>query len=231
MEIDNIQLKTAHLNDLKAFYADTVECPITPTHADEFTVQIGTTAVTFSKAADGTDPFYHFAIDIPRNQFDDAVTWLADRVELLSDPETGEREFISGDNKYQQVYCLDPADNILELIARHNLSNDSERPFGSENFRNVSEIGLPVPAVKRAVEALNDTVGVSPRDSRVAEIPGDATFAAVGTDPGVFIVVTDGRVWFPTRNQAAEIHPVTIEISDTTNEYVFPNLPYRISPS
>lgn len=82
---------------------------------------------------------YHFAINVPQNQFEDAVTWLSDRVELLSDTETGDSEIFFEDWNAHAVYCLDPAGNLLELIARHDLSNDSDRPFGSENFLEVSE--------------------------------------------------------------------------------------------
>ena len=231
MKITNVHLKTAHLNDLKEYYADTVECPITNTDVREFTVTIGTTDIVFSEADDGSDPFYHFAINVPQNQFEDSVAWLSDRVELLSDAETGDSEIFFEDWNAHAVYCLDSAGNLLELIARHDLSNDSARPFGSENFLEVSEIGLPVPNVKRAVEAIGDNVGVSLRNNHAATITDDTSFAAVGDDHGLFIVVEDGREWFAARNQTAEVYPVTVRISNTTTEYAFPDLPYRISPS
>lgn len=231
MEINNIHLKTAHLNDLKEFYADTVDCSITNTGTDEFTVTIGTTDVVFAEADDGSDPFYHFAINVPQNQFEDAVAWLADRVELLSDVETGDSEVFFEDWNAHAAYCLDPAGNLLELIARHDLSNDSARPFDSENFLEVSEIGLPVSNVKRTVETLRDNIGVSLRNNRGAAITDDTSFAAVGDDHGLFIVVEEGREWFATRNQTAEVHPVTVGISDAATEYVFPDFPYRISSS
>lgn len=232
MEINNIHLKTAHLNDLREFYADTFDCPITNPHAEEFTVKIGTTDVTFSEADDGTNPFYHFAINIPQNQFDDAVTWLSDRVELLSYQETGDQEFFSEDWNTHQVYCLDPADNIVELIARHDLSNDSERPFGSESFLQISEIGLPVPDNRHTVQAIGDNVEVSLYNGDdTSTVPEDESFTAVGDDYGMFIVVEQGREWFPTRNQAAEVYTITVGISEATGEYTFPNLPYRIYPS
>lgn len=231
MEIDNLHLRTAHLSDLRTFYADTLDCPVTNADAGEFTIEIGTTDVTFSGIDDRSDPSYHFAINIPQNQFDDARTWLSDRVELVSDAETGEHEIFFEDWNAHAIYGLDPANNLFELIARHDLSNDSDRLFGSEHFRRVSEIGLPVPNVRRAVEAIKDNVGVSLRNNRATAITDDASFAAVGDDHGLFIVVEEGRGWFPIRNQAAEVYPVTIGISDTTTEYAFPNLPYRIFPS
>lgn len=228
MEIDTLHLRTARLSDLKMFYADILDCPVTKADSGKFTIEIGTTDVTFSEVNDGSNPFYHFAINIPQNQFEAATTWLADRVELLSDPDTGEQQFSS--SRYSQVYCHDPVGNIVELIARHDLSNDAERSFGSENFLQVSEIGLPVPDVRRAVEGINENVGVSPRDSRVSEISDDVSFAAVGNDHGVFIIVNEGRGWFPTRNQTAEVYPRTVGISEAAGEYTFPNLPYHILP-
>jgi catechol-2,3-dioxygenase len=234
MKIDDIHLKTAHLNDLKTFYTDTFDCSITNLSANEFTVHIGATDVTFSETTDGTDPSYHFAINVPQNQFADAVTWLSDRVELLADADTGDHEHFFEDWNAHAVYGLDPANNLLELIARHDLTNDSDRPFGSENFHRISEIGLSVPNVRRAVEALRNNVGVTLRKNHTAPITDDTSFAAVGDDHGLFIVIEEGRGWFPvrtSRNQAAAAYPVIIGTSETTKEYAFPNLPYQIIPS
>lgn len=234
MKIDVIHLKTAHLNDLKTFYTDTFDCSITNISAKEFTVHIGATDVTFSEAHDGTDPSYHFAINVPKNQFADAVTWLSDRVELLSDPETGDHEICFEDWNAHAVYGLDSANNLLELIARHDLSNDSDRSFGSDSFHRVSEIGLAVPNVRRAVEAIRNHVGVTLRNNHTAPITDDTSFAAVGDDHGLVIIIEEGQGWFPARNprnQAAAAYPVIIGTTETTTEYAFSNLPYQIIPA
>jgi catechol-2,3-dioxygenase len=97
MEIDTLHLRTAHLSALRTFYADTLDCSVTNADANEFTIEIGTTDVMFSAVDDGSAPVYHFAINIPQNQFADAVTWLSDRVELLSDAENGEQEIFFED--------------------------------------------------------------------------------------------------------------------------------------
>lgn len=234
MKIDDIHLKTAHLTDLKTFYTDTIDCSLTTLSATEFIVHIGATDVTFSEVRDGTDPSYHFAINVPQNQFADAVRWLSDRVELLTDPETGDQEIFFEDWNAHAVYGLDPANNLLELIARHDLSNDSDRPFGSDSFQRVSEIGLAVPNVRRAVEAISNTVGVTLRKNHSTPIAADTSFAAVGDDHGLIIVIEEGRGWFPvrtSRNQAAAVYPVSIGTPETTNEYAFSKLPYQIVPS
>lgn len=232
MEFDHIHFKTVHLSALRAFYTDTFECPVTNVTPEEFTVNFGATAVTFTETDDGSDPFYHFAINVPQNQFDDAATWLADRVELLTESETGDRMFVGELFNSQQVYCHDPAGNIVELIARHDLSNDSDSPFSSESFREVSEIGLPVPDNKHAAQAIGNHVTVSLYNGDdVSAVTDDDQFTAIGNDRGTFIVVRQGRPWFPTRSQAAEVFPIAVGISEATSEYTFPGLPYRIFPS
>ena len=42
------------------------------------------------------------------------------------------------------LYFLDPAGNVVELIARHSLPNASDAPFGPDAFLEVSEVGMPV---------------------------------------------------------------------------------------
>jgi hypothetical protein len=40
-------------------------------------------AIRFEPAAEGTDPRYHFAFNIPPGTIDEAASWLGDRHELL----------------------------------------------------------------------------------------------------------------------------------------------------
>lgn len=229
MKIGHLQLETAHLSDLKTFYRDTFACPITNTTSEAFTVEIGTTSITFTEVNNGTDPFYHFAINIPQNQFNDAVAWVDDRVELLANPETGNREIFFENINSHTIYCLDPADNIVELIARHELSNDTERPFDSENFCEISEIGLPVLDKKRSVRALTENLDVSLRDDYdTSMIANEERITPIGDAHGQFIVVKQGREWFPTGNQPAEVYPITAKITGSSGEYTFPELPYQI---
>jgi hypothetical protein len=78
------------------------------------------------------------------------------------------------------VYFRDPEDNVGELITRPNP--------GAE--LTLAEVGLPVDDVPAAVDALA-SVGLTPYRE------GDETFAPVGDDAGLLIVVHVGRAWFP----------------------------------
>ena len=99
------------------------------------------------------DPYYHFAFNIPENKINEAIKWLEKKVELI---EYGESNLISFPNwNAHSVYFYDPAGNIVEFIARHNLPNSTDREFSSESILNISEVGMPVTSVKNYCNTLN----------------------------------------------------------------------------
>jgi catechol 2,3-dioxygenase-like lactoylglutathione lyase family enzyme len=79
------------------------------------------------------------------------------------------------------VYFRDPEQNVVELIAR-----PQPRPELS-----LAEVGLPVDDVPAAVAALQDQVDLSTYGD------WDESFAPLGDDDGLLIVVRIGRGWFP----------------------------------
>jgi catechol 2,3-dioxygenase-like lactoylglutathione lyase family enzyme len=79
------------------------------------------------------------------------------------------------------VYFRDPEENVVELIAR-----PQARPELT-----IAEVGLPVEDVPDAVEALQGELDLAMYDD------GDETFAPLGDDDGLLIVVRVGRGWFP----------------------------------
>ena len=81
------------------------------------------------------------------------------------------------------VYFRDREQNVVELIAR-----PQARPELT-----IAEVGLPVDDVPAAVEALQRELDLAMYDD------GDETFAPLGDDDGLLIVVRLGRGWFPDR--------------------------------
>ena len=79
------------------------------------------------------------------------------------------------------VYFRDPEENVVELIAR-----PQARPELA-----LAEVGLPVDDVAVVVEALELELGLRPYDD------WDESFAPLGDDDGLLIVVRVGRGWFP----------------------------------
>jgi catechol-2,3-dioxygenase len=219
MQITELQLITRDLGALRAFYTEGLCLPLLAAAPDSFSVQAGATRLTFS--ADATRAAtYHFAFNIPENKLPAAKAWLSGRADLLT--QDGADEFASQTWNAQQVYFYDPAGNILEFIARHNLTNAAAGPFGPHDILEVSEIGLPVGVVPTTVALLTRDLGLPPFQDQ-----GD-TFSPIGDDHGLFIVVRRGRHWFPTE-RAADLHPLAVTIAGPqARRYNLPDLPYAI---
>ena len=98
MEITYLELPTSDLQVQKDFYANVLELPVTLSRAD-LEVKAGKTDILFTRAAPDFDGAYHFAFNIPENQFRAAKEWISNRIPLLRD-ENGKVEFESETVKY-----------------------------------------------------------------------------------------------------------------------------------
>ena len=94
------------------------------------------------------------------------------------------------------VYFRDPEDNVVELIARP----DARLELA------LAEVGLPVDDVPAAVEALRETLGIEQYRE------GNETFAPLGDDDGLLIVVRVGRAWFPVAVRAGT-SPIEVTVA------------------
>jgi catechol-2,3-dioxygenase len=152
-------------------------------------VFFGATRVSFEPGPHGCT---HFAVNVAPERFEEAVRWARERVELVGEPV----EFPEW--RARAAYFHDPSGNIVELIAR-------ERAPGKELLMEVSEVGLPVADVARAVEFLQAELDLPHFD-------GDRRhFSALGDDRGLFIVVPVGRIWAFSEAPAADV-PLHVRI-------------------
>ncbi|GIP20696.1 VOC family protein [Paenibacillus sp. J22TS3] len=203
MRMEELKLKTARLEQLKTFYSNVLELGITAQTERYFSVQVGDTLLTFEQAEpDEGEPFYHFAVNIPENQLAEAKQWLARKVNLSLS--SGEDEADFPDWNANAIYFEDPAGNIGEFIARHNLGNASDKPFGPHSLLEISEIGIVREDVAGCVQDLNEKGFPHWRE-------GNEGFRPLGDEHGLFIVVKQGRTWFFSDKQA-EQHPVTVKV-------------------
>ncbi len=219
VHILELRLATDRLPEIRDFYLNTLAFPLLDETFDSLTMGAGETRLVFGR---GDAARYHIAFNIPENQFADAKRWVMERVPLLRIQDNDEIHW-SAWNAHA-LYFFDPAGNIMELIARHNLPNAANEPFNSRSIRQASEIGLAVANVQQAVERLRAELGVGVFDAGDGE-----TFTALGDDYGLFIVVKQGRAWFPTADQLADFYPLGVTLRGAADKHLtLPDLPYRI---
>ena len=213
MKIFQLRLVAHDLAAQQSFYRDCLGLP-TVMHPDDgaLHIQAGQTELIFDATDDRASGVYHFAFNIPENQFGQAKVWLSARVPLHR-AASGQDEFDFRDWNAHAIYAFDAAGNIIELIARHGLPNASAAPFGSDSLLSISEIGVVVPDVRAGVQRLQTEHGLPIYDGS-----GSDVFTAVGDPEGLFIVVAEQRLWYPDTGIPARAMPVvaTIETAQAT---------------
>lgn len=216
----HLELQADKLDELRNFYLKKLGLMISADSSDSFTLKTGPSTIKFKPAAPRTEPFYHFAFNIPENQFATAKEWLSKRTPLLIDSNTGKDEVHFAAWNAHAVYFRDPAGNIGELIARHSLKNGTTTTFSEQSLLCVSEIGLV------AGDSKNLSVDIT-KKLNWAKSGSDLAF--VGDEMGYIIVAPTGRLWLPDRIQKATIAPVQVKVNQSLKDPMeWPKLPYVI---
>jgi hypothetical protein len=214
MHIRALTLETANCAALEGFYAGSLGLPA----LGHCTFLIGSSRLQFLERQDSSAK-YHFALNIPENQMDDAIAWLEQRTTIWLEGENKKVDFPNWNA--HAVYFLDPAGNILELIARHELDNASNVPFSAQSLLCISEIGLPVPnALEFAVWA-GESLGVSSYRA------GSEAFMPIGDANGLLIAVALGREWYPQTGVLAAGHYTHLELVGEPCSLRYLDLPYE----
>jgi len=195
-----LRLRTHRLADLASFYSTTLGLPIHRTADDRIEITCGQTVLEFIQTADSTQPYYHFAFNIPQNKLDQAIAWMKPRCPLVKRNGSDEVVFHFENWNAHAIYFIDPAGNIGEFIARHTLTNDSPGDFGVPDILCASEIGVVTPNVRATVAEIENGVDIATYKG----VSDD--FAAVGDEQGLFIVVKTDRAWFNS-DRKAEVFP------------------------
>lgn len=217
MLFKEIKLKTSHLLALGNFYEEVLQLSTT-THGDGIiSIRAGKSILIFEETTSDLNPFYHFAFNIPSNKFEEAFEWATKKVELLwlEDYKGYIADFVNWHAK--SFYFLDPAGNILEIIARFDLKDLTDEKFSSSHIRNISEIGIVLPHenFQKEVEKFLEPYALPYFDKQ----PPLPQFKAIGDDEGLFIIVPGNRIWFSTKNTASEIFPMKIQFTYNNISY------------
>jgi catechol 2,3-dioxygenase-like lactoylglutathione lyase family enzyme len=226
-------LSGVDLAELKAFYSGLLGLTASHDSAERLTLQAGSTSLTFvpGSGAD-TRPFYHFAFNIPENKILDALGWQQKRSPLLPIPP---RNRAAGypDNvvdyshwNAHSVFFLDPAGNVVEYIARHDLANAAPGPFSARDILYASEIAFIVDDVRSGARAVRDVGALAQYRG------GDDNFMAIGDEHGLLLVMKRGRIlnFDPsTTEKAARIFQTRVTVRGTrATDFQWPGSPYAI---
>lgn len=206
MQFEHVTLWTGKLEETKDFYTQRLDLTLLEDRVDCFTVQIGSTHLTFNstdEAKEDYSPFYHYAINIPENKFQEVKSWALSRLTLIT--EDGDDEIFFESWNANSIYFEDPSGNIVEFIARHHLNNGITHSFSAADLICISEIGIVTDEVIPYVRSMNER-GISCwRDE-------SETFTALGDENGLFIVVKTNREWYFSNQKKAHIYPVEVSI-------------------
>ena len=210
MNIRNITLRSHLIEELSEFYGNLLDMNVTR-ESGYISINPGNSTLRFEPGTSGSEPFYHFAFNIPENQLDVAIKWLDGKVYLI--PLDGETVFDFKAWDAHSIYFYDPAGNIVEFIARHRLNNSSDKTFSGKSILSISEMGMPVKKVKPFFQKLYDDLSLPLFTGNLK------TFTAAGDDEGLLIIVPEERKWFPDCPRA-EIFPIDITLSGTVDREI-----------
>ena len=216
-----LELSAKDLQTQTDFYRNVLGLPVNLS-AEKLEVTVGKTILVFTQASPDFNGAYHFAFNIPENQFHAAKEWLTRRTPLLHD-NSGKEEFGSDNWNSNSIYFKDAAGNILEFIARHNLKNAVDGKFDGSQILNVSEIGLPSDDVIHWANELCTKLDLS-----VFMQKPDATFTPVGDDNGLFILPVKNRIWMPDSGIPAMLLPVKVQCEVNGKPWEVRGVPYEI---
>ena len=223
--IVELRLHSGHLEKMRVFYASTMGFE-TDMAQGTLSVQAGGTLIEFKQAEAPLQspgfPYYHVAWAIPENKFALAKAWLQERTQLLRHPD-GRDEFDFRRVNRRGMYFADPAGNILELIARHNLSDATDGPFTLTDILYVNHFGFVVDDVAKTIAQIRQSLHVEPKDEPYEN------FATLGDEHRHIVLVSRKRLWLPELVRPAEVFISEAVLHGTPEGFMnFDGYPYRI---
>ena len=221
MNIQKLELLSVDMLAQRDFYVNILELPA-ELGSSGLLVQAGKTEILFEQAPSDFTGAYHFAFNIPENQFRSAKNWLTSRTSILHD-KSGKEDFESKSWNSDSIYFLDAAGNVLEFIARHTLQNGVEGDFNSRQILNVSEIGLPSENVIEFANELGARLGLS-----VYKQEPNATFTPLGDEDGLLILPVEDRIWMPDSGVPARLLPIRVLGRTDRRDWEISGVPYSI---
>ncbi len=217
MLLNKIKLQANHLASINHFYKEVMGLPVLLSDENTLKIGVGNTTLVFEKNDRIVDPYYHIAFNIPPNKFVEAFKWFQSRLSLLwvDEDQSFVADFINWNAK--SFYFYDPAGNILEIIARFDLDIISDENFSGALICNICELGIVFPALDfdYYVDRFMNKYGLVFFDSQ----PPGPNFKVAGDMEGLFIIVPEGREWFPGTGKNSVFFPVSVSFETKHGQF------------
>ena len=193
MKLQHIQIQTNNIQETETFYNNILGLKILEKRSDSLTIQAGSSILKFIENSE-FDSTYHFAFNIPENKLEEAISWCAEKVDLII---IQDKRIIANFETWNAnaVYFYDNNGDLLEFIARHDLDNFQIKEFSSKSILNISEIGIVDENPMELGEQLIESYDLMFFEKNF----NSETFAAIGDDEGLLIIVKPNRNWYPTQ--------------------------------
>jgi catechol 2,3-dioxygenase-like lactoylglutathione lyase family enzyme len=212
MKFAEVRLLASNIDALVEFYVHRLGLRLSERTSQYLRICAGQSSLLFVQ--DIAPAQYHFAFNVPFDQFAEAKLWFGARCPLVRD-ESGEAAFHFANWNADAVYFYDPSGNLVELIARQGL--DVHCPhigsFDGRALLSLSEIGVVTDDVRATAMLACNALSASPYRSELND-----AFVPVGDEEGLLIVVARGRPWFPDRSLAAQPSPTKITLASVAFE-------------
>jgi catechol-2,3-dioxygenase len=223
VRITALRLLTASpLQEMKDFYQNVIGFTIENEKTNELTVVAGATRITFVKTTEGR-PFYHFAFNIPENKIDLAFEWQRVKTPIVRPSDNRVVHFAHWNA--HSIFFLDPAGNLVEYIARHDLKNPAPGKFSVNDILYASEIAFIVDDVNATGTTVQQALDLT------AYRPATDGFWPIGDEHGLLLMIRKGRVWASHPNQInkTDVFPTTVHIrSNQKNPLTLEGFPYEV---
>jgi catechol 2,3-dioxygenase-like lactoylglutathione lyase family enzyme len=149
-EIIELNLRARRLDKNRYFWETLLGFTVVDSpNPGQYTLQVGNTRLTFRPSNLPPEleasffPQYHFTISIPSNQIEACLEWVAQQKGTYPDNEEAViplwKDYLNGSeivrrNLYnsQSVFIKDPAGNVIELLARHDMNNTVTGAFNKD---------------------------------------------------------------------------------------------------
>ncbi|MEM7482894.1 MAG: hypothetical protein AAF481_17100 [Acidobacteriota bacterium] len=239
--IRGIRLQTHHpLEAMADFYVGAMGMRRVRSGPRALVVEAGATRLEFvyeePTSADTVWPqgpggaFYHFAFNIPENKIAAARDWQLERTPLFETPDPMRDPAFAKDVRHfrswnaHSVFFYDPAGNVVEHIARHDMNNAAPGAFSPKDFLCVSEIALVTDDVEALAQRLMPDLAIEQYRG------GGQFFRALGDEHGLVLLFGRGREQGlgSGKLRRAAPFPCEIELAGTSSKVALPEGPYFI---